>query len=539
MKNKHIVILNIILFFIVLLTLQYKEFTNYYSVHDDVRHLFFINNFPDNLKDNLLAQYSYAKVGPITVYLSAFYIFFNKFIDFIYLTKIMSVFTFLISVIFIYKLGIILKNKRYALILAFLFLLQPWRFRLFSGGLSRSFAFPLLIAFLYYLIKKDRLKLSFVLLLEAMLYPPMFLISLLIYGLSLIDLKEKRINLALNKNYLFFLFAILSFIAILAPMLLIDYGISNEQVAFKEAILSPDFYEGGVGYPLFIGSIPFTSDAKSTIYSLIQIYNFGINKPIYTNSLFVLMLLSSMFMIIYRKQIFKLPKEIYLLIISSLVLQSLAVLLLFRLWLPSRYVFYSLPLFLIIIFGHGLYILSMHKKFKPVFTLLILILLAFYVAKLIITPAKIVYCADKGIYDFIKALPKDSLIAGYPPDMDCIALFGQRNPFVMSALTTPFYKDFYKAVKQHEIDFFSAYYGDKREVEKFCEKSGVTHIVVDKSHFDKQFFGQDHYYPEPYEPFDTHIHIKNITKGKNWFYMQSPENVVYKSGNKLIVGCNP
>ncbi len=364
----------------------------------------------------------------------------------------------------------------------------------------------------------------------------MFMISLVMFGLSLIDIKEKRINLALNKNYLFFIFVIVSFVAILVPLFFINYDFSNEQITLKEAILSPDLYGGG-GYPFFMGSIPFTSDIKSTILSLIQIFNFGINRPIYTNSLFVLIVLSFIFVVLYRKQIFRLPKEIYLLVISSVILQSLAFLLLFRLWLPSRYALYSLPLFLMIILAHGIYLLSINKKLKSVFISLILVLLVFYVAKFITTPTSIVHCPDKGIYDFIKALPKDSLIAGYPPDMNCIALFGQRNPFVMSLLNTPFYKDYYKGIKQHESDFFSAYYGNKQEVEKFCKNSGVTHIVVDKGHFNKEFLIQEHYYTYPYEPFDTNIHIRNITKNKKEFYLQKPENVVYKSNSKLVVGC--
>ncbi len=536
MKNRYLTILNVILFFLVLLTLQYKFYADYYSVQDDVMYLFYINNFPDNLEDNPLAQYSYGKWVATTIYLSNFYIFINKFIDFIYITKVIPIFTFLIAVIFIYKLGAIIKNKRFALILTFLFLLRPWIYWQFSGGLSRSFAFPLLIAFIYYLIKKDNLKLSIVLLLEAMLYPTIFLNSLFIYGLSLINLKERRINLALNKNYLVFIFVILSFMALLVPMSLINYGFT-EQITLKEAILSPDFYEGGVGVPVFMGTVPFTSDVKSTIRSLIQIYNFGINRPIYTNGLFVLIMLSFIFAVLYRKQIFRLPKEIYLLVISSLVLQSLAVLLLFRLHVPSRYVFYTIPLFLMIILAHGIYLLSINKKLKSVFTALILVLLAFYGAKLIMTPGEIFDCADKGIYDFIKTSPKDSLIAGYPPDMNCIALFGQRNPFVMSLLDAPFHKDFNIIIKQHESDFFSAYYGNKQEVEKFCKNSGVTHIVVDKGHFNKEFLSQEHYYTEPYEPFDTHIHIRNITKNKKEFYLMNPENVVYEAGNKFIVGC--
>ena len=169
-------------------------------------------------------------------------------------------------------------------------------------------------------------------------------------------------------------------------------------------------------------------------------------------------------------------------------------------------------------------------------------LLAFYTAKIIFVPENIVHCSDKDIYDYLKTLPEDSLIAGYPPDMNCIALFGQRKPFVMSLLNAPFYKDYYKAIKQHEFDFFSAYYGNKQEVQKFCEKSGVTHIIVNKDHFDKKFLDQTHFYPEPFEPFDTHIHIQNLTKGKKEFYLQISEkiseNVLYECNDKFIVDCS-
>ncbi len=538
MKNKYLVVLNIILFFVVLFIMQYDGLTNYYNVDDDVRYLFFINNFPDNMQDNLIAQHFYGKWVTTTIYYSNFYIIGNKFIDFIVLGKIMGVLTFLLSAIFIYKLGKIIKNKRYALILTFLFILQPWLARPFQGGLSRSFAFLFLIAFLYYLIKKDRLKLSFVLLLEALIYPTGFLLSLAIFGLSLIDMKEKKIKLALKKNYIFFIFAILSFALILVPLNFINYGI-KEQVTFKEASLSPEFYPGG-SEPIFIGPVPFTSNVKSMISTLTQLYAFNlINRPIYLTPLFVLFALSIIFIIAYGKRMFKLPKEIYLLPIGSLILQSLAVLLLFRLHIPSRYVQYSIPLFLIIFLSHGIYLLSIQKKLKYIFAILLLILAAFYINKLILIPQyNPVYCADKGIYDYLKTLPDDVLIAGHPVDMNCIALFGEKRPFVMSMANSALLKDYYKIIRQRDFDFFSAYYSsDKKQVRDFCKKNSITHIVVNKEHFTEDYLNQDFYYSEAFEPFNINNHIKNLTKNKKEFYLVSPENILYKSNSKFVVGC--
>jgi len=538
MKNKYLVILNIILFFIVLFIMQYEGLTNYYNVDDDVRYLFFINNFPDNMQDNLIAQFSYGKWVTTSIYYSNFYIIANKLIDFIILGKVMGVLTFLLSAIFMYKLGKIIKNKRYALILTFLFILQPWLARPFQGGLSRSFAFLFLITFLYYLIKKDRLKLSFVLLLEALIYPTAFLLSLAIFGLSLIDIKEKKIKLCLKQNYIFFIFAVLSFAIILVPLTFINYDIKG-QTTLKEAILSPDFYQGGAE-PIFIGSIPFTSDTKSLISTLTHLYAFNlINRPIYLTPLFVLFALSVIFIIAYGERMFKLPREIYLLPIASLILQTLAILLLFRLHIPSRYVQYSIPLFLIIIVAHGIYLLSIQKKLRYVFAILLLILATFYVNKLILIPQyNPVYCADKEVYDYLKALPDDALITGHPVDMNCIALFGQKRPFVMSMANSALLKDFYKIMRQRNFDFFSAYYSsDKKQVQEFCKKNDITHIVVNKEHFTKEYLNQDFYYSEAFEPIDIKKHIKSLTKDKKEYYLLNPENIEYNSNNKLVVGC--
>jgi len=529
MKNGYFVFLNIILIIFVLITTQYRALTDNYHVNDDVRNIFFVNNFPDSLEDNLLAQYAYGKWVSATIYLSHFYIMIDKFVDFIFFTKVMSIFTFLLSVFFIYKLGKVIKNKKYALILTFLFILQPWTVHPFSGGLSKSFAFPLLIIFLYYLIKKDNLKLSLVLLLEAMLYPPIFLISLFTFGLSLIDLKRKRINLNLKRNRLFFISIIISFMLVLVPITLINYGI-KDVVTFKEAVLSPEFYGGG-NIPIFRGNIPFTSDIKSIIASLVTIYDTRISRPFHTNALFVLLMASLVFMIIYKEKIFKLPREIYLMFFSSLFLQSLAVLLLFRLYLPVRYIQYSFPLFLIIILAHGLYILSENKKTKPIFMVLALLLIIFYIPK---TDPSLVYCGDKGIYDYLQTLPTEAMIAGYPTDMNCIALYGQRKPFIMGELNEPFFTDYYKVVKQRNLDFFSAYYSSsKEEILEFCKENRVSHIVVNKKHFDEKFLSKRRIYIEPFSS-----HIKGITKDKKDFYFVKPENILFESNDKLLVGCS-
>jgi len=529
MKRGYLLILNIVMAILALWMMMHYELEDYYTINGDTRSLFYINNFQGNLEDNILAQAAYAKMfGGTTVYLSTFYAIINRFIDFIFIVKLIPILTFLLSAILMYKIGKLIKNDVYGLIAAFLFILHPIAIRPFSDGMSRSFAFLLLTAFLYYLIKKDAWKISIVFLLEAMLYPPVLLISLFTFGLSKIDLKEKKVKLDIKTNYVIYIFSAIALIMVMVPMLFINYGI-KERTPFSEAILYPEFYDGGK-VPIFRGTIPFTSDVKSTLQSLIALYDTGIRRPLHTNSLFILLVLTTIFMVVYRKRIFRLPASIYLMLLSGLVLQSLAALLLFRLHLPSRYIKYVLPLVLILILAYGIYILSKEKKTLPIFIGLLTLLSIFYIPKIDYMP---VHCQDKGVYGYLNTIPKNALVVGYPTDMNCMALFGRIKPFIMSELNIPYYKDYYKIIRKRNLDFFSAYYsGSKLEIQNFCKDNGITHLIVNKDNFDKGFLNESRIF---YEPFNTYI--KNITKDRKEFYLQKPDNVLFESGNKIVIGC--
>ena len=530
MKNRYLLILNIVLAVLALWMMKHDSLTDYYTLNGDARLLFYINNFEDNLKTNFLSQAAYSKMlSGATVYLSNFYVIANKFVDFLFIAKLMPILSFLASAILIYKFGKLIKDKKYGLIAAFLFILHPLSIRPFDDGMSRAFIFPLLIAFLYYFVKKEILKLSVVLLFQAMLYPPAFLISALTFGISLVDIKRKGINLDIKKNYPVYTSMLASILLIIVPMVFLNYGI-KERTPFDEAILYPEFYDDGK-VPVFRGNIPFTSDIKSTIQTLIVIYDTGIHRPLLANGLFILLLLTIISVLYFKRKILaNIPKEVYFMLISGFVLQSLAALLLFRLHLPSRYVRYPLPLVLMLILAYGIYLLSKDRKTMPVFVGLLILLPIFYIPKIDYMP---VHCQDKEVYGYLKTLPKSALVAGHPTDMNCMALFGQIKPFIMSELNTPYYKDYYEIVRKRNLDFFSAYYSDSRlKVQNFCKDNSITHLIVNKEHFDEGFLNKRRIF---YEPFNSYI--KNITKNRKDFYLQKPDNVLFESGNKIVISC--
>ena len=534
-KNKKLIILNILLVFIVIIITMYKPITNHHYIDGDIRYLTFINNFPDSVNNNLIAKYSFGNWVTTTIYLSHFYIFIDSITNFILISKLVGIFAFILSIIYIYKLGIFIKNKKFGLILTFLFALNPWILRPFSSGLSKAFGFPLLIIFMYYLIKKSSIKLSLALILSALLYPPVFLINVLIFGLSLLNFKLNKLINNIKQNLFVIFFIILSFSFIIIPLQFYNFGL-NERYSFEELVLFPELYEGGSSNDnIFKKPIPFTTNLKSTIGTIIEIFNPGISRPIYASPLFILFLLSLILTITYREKILKLPKEIYLIPIASIILQVLAFILLFRLHLPSRYVRFSLPIFLIIILAHGIYFLSLDKRYKIILKLLFLFLITFYLSQLITTPEwDPALCNDIKLYDFIERLPTNVIIAGYPDDMGCIGLFGKKDPFVLGIIDEPFHKDFYEIIKKRNIDFFTAYFSDsKQSVLEFCKSNNVSHIIVNNNHFTPKFLSQDKIYGDPYD-----VTIKKQISNNKDFYLSNPNNILFSEGNKLVVNCS-
>src|SRR3989338_4340865 len=117
MKRGYLLILNIVMAILALWMMMHYELEDYYTINGDTRSLFYINNFQGNLEDNILAQAAYAKMlGGTTVYLSAFYAIINRFIDFIFIVKLIPILTFLLSAILMYKIGKLIKNDVYGLI---------------------------------------------------------------------------------------------------------------------------------------------------------------------------------------------------------------------------------------------------------------------------------------------------------------------------------------------------------------------------------------------------------------------------------------
>ncbi len=188
------------------------------------------------------------------------------------------------------------------------------------------------------------------------------------------------------------------------------------------------------------------------------------------------------------------------LLVSSLLLYFLARIFLLKLFIPDRYLIYTLNLCyclgLALCLDKALGLRSWPRW-----------LLAALVALVVIGSG--VRLKDVGLKDFsmyrplyavLAQTPKDALIAGHPDLMDNVPTFAQRKVLVNYELAHPWSRGYWRRIRPRLEDFFKAYYAaDPQVVRDFCRKYQVSFLVVDKRHFTPEFLAGGRYLT-PFNP---------------------------------------
>jgi len=116
-------------------------------------------------------------------------------------SKILVFFLLPISVHYLYRFGEKLSGKRTGLLMgilfSFLMMASPDSISI-ASGLQRSFAFPIVMAFLYYLHKGDTLSASVFLPLSVLIYLPVFPLLFVTYGLYIVDFSQGVLSIRIQ-----------------------------------------------------------------------------------------------------------------------------------------------------------------------------------------------------------------------------------------------------------------------------------------------------------------------------------------------------
>ena len=449
-----------------------------YAVGDDARAMLQARDLPDSYLK------SYTELGiPVTHSLGTFYSLISNYVDLVLATKLMSIFLYLLVTLFSYLLAKELKLK-YSFLFSLLVTLQTGlMFWVFSGGQSRGFAFPLLLAFLYFFVKRNTVAYTIAMLLQALIYPPILLLSA---GLLCAEFMNRKIEFTL-------------LIPIIFPLGLLYFTLPKitefgSQVNLMEAWNMVEFHTGGRA-PIFRTDI---------LHSIFNSYNFNVSSPLYLDAFFLLGIIALLVMILFWKKL-SLPSELKSLIISSIIFFVLAFIFFSKLYLPSRYIVFTFPIIAVWYICKGLEISLRDKSriIKSVILIAVILTTSIYYAPQIRNGLET--CGDKELYAYLETLPKDSLIAAHPNTSNCIPLYSGRNVLFMDELSPPYYKTYYAKIKLQIREFFDMYYGNSK-IEDFCSENGVSHIVIDKRHFSKNYVERGNFYREP---INSAIEVKN------------------------------
>jgi len=386
-----------------------------------------------------------------------------------------------LSTFFLFKLAELYAGHCYAFWVSFAFNFYIWVIRNLSGGLPRAFFYPLFFLFLWLLTSKRYGWIIFCLCLEVLIYPPVFFLSLLLLFVELLfDIKKRLVQP--QQIFYIFLGVISSSLTLVYRYAIIPKYNFGSLTTIKEALYMPEFYADG-RIKIFPLSCKLSND-EITLIDIFHLFDRFLILIISTIVIFILIV------IVYKKFLnprygsILIPRYIWSLTVCSLVLYILAFPCMFYLYVPDRYIYYSLPLVVVFLAGSIFYKLESLLKNKRyiswVVALFILLIISPYWKEDLIN----INPKERTIYNYLKSVPKSAVIAAPIQIADNIPAFSYKTVLTSYESNIPFHKKYYKEIKSRIDDWNNAYYSENlNEVKSFIKKYKVDYIIIDKSDF--------------------------------------------------------
>jgi len=278
-------------------------------------------------------------------------------IDYIWLTKLSTLALVLISVIFLFKTGQFLKDDltgaSLSLIFIFFAMASPLSTSIVSG-LQRAYSIPLLILFIYFLLRQKYVWAALLIFLSALIYLPNFPPMVLAYGFSIIKFKHPLKLLPGLRPGALWPFAIsLLFSAMIVALALavqLDLISKSSPAIFEtdaqttlQVSENPAYQSGGsmalfIGFPFLGRAGIFDTGGDVTNFLVMLTFGFLIYKTVGVQS--------------WRR----IPRELWWLLLAGFVMYAISFFFVFglsslALYLPSRYTRSTIFLFMLFFIG--------------------------------------------------------------------------------------------------------------------------------------------------------------------------------------------
>lgn len=553
---------------------QWDALTNPYVIGDDVRQqIFWMQKWsdPELFTDDLLTEYAmnYVPWGVKAIYVAT-----HSFINPLQFSSILSGILFVLTAGFLFGLGLRLGDQLTSVLTVCLYCFLGHFMENITSGVSRSFAYPLLAAYLFFLSAKNLIGTGAVILLASVLNPYIFLLCLVTQALFLIHHYWPAIASWLP-GYVRFKYFSRPRLSKSEPFI--------ERIHSDADFLQPDRFDNGPlrhssivisillagsgGFFFLLRYFFFSTNTFGTLvtpgdmighaeYSAVGRYEIfpqpsfltEIIHPWIFNLPFIqwgplpawFFALVGLAIIGYavcsrRKLVMDLSilRVLGYLLVSSLLLYVAARIFIFRLFVPSRYIEFSFNIFFCLVIAKCLRVAMVgwvsDRTIFPLLTTLLIILASLQVYHVGVFD----YSNDAKLYRFFDTTPKNVLIAGHPEVMDNVLTFARRKAFVTYELSHTWYASYWNVIKKRTFDFFRAYYsGDPRDIYSFCRKNGIDYLVVRDSDFSEEKLKKGGLYFEPFDSF-----IRDLAKSQINFALLDRKTFppIYEAGGIRVI----
>jgi hypothetical protein len=481
-------------------------------VNDDVRQqVYWMQKWQDHdlYQNDILSQYAqnYVPYGVQAVYFIV-----SDLINPLQFTKVLTAILFVVSAGLMFSLTKRLSDGYSGLFAVCLMFLFGTFLGNISGGLSRAFVFPLMLAYLYFFSLEKYLAACLVIMIQALFNPYLFLLCTGSQIIFLFHFLSKTLpdpglgDLSSPRN-------ILSMFLLHTPLMAGGAFMGLKYVFFKSPLFGDIVTRTDM-----LGKAEYTAAGRFEILPVPSVF-FELLRPFVEKlpltglgiaaGVLALLLIGILFVqgFIQNKMRFDFAKlQIFIyLFAASVLLFFLSNFLLLKLFIPSRYMEYSIVIIYCV--SGGILLKSVifsleNKKIIPVIAIVLIILGAFRLQGVGIYD----YSKHETLYRFLEKTPINSLIAGHPKIMDNIITFSKRKAFVTFELSHPWAKKYWEVITPRTYDFFRAYYAsDPGEVKAFCINHKIEYLVIRDEDYRNPASKTKQIYFEPFGGFIQHI----------------------------------
>jgi hypothetical protein len=506
---------------------HWAAFASPFVINDDVRQqIYWMQQWqdPELFPDDLLTDYArhYVPWGVKGLYWLA-----SGIVGPLLFSKVLTGVLFVFLSVCLFCIGGRLLDQRLAWTTVAVFWLMPFFLHTMSGGLARSFAFPLLAWFWLAWLREEPWGMGGALLSQALFVPYIAPVSA---GAALLAWAHQGIRRSAAPPFPNRSSHVVCLAVAAGLLLLFNYQFTS--AGFGPLVSAADMANRS----------EFTKEGRfavvpvpSVFWELIQPWEFiapfrevGPLAGALACAALVGLAVVGWRRLDWRGLLPRLEPSVYL-GLSSLICYAAACLLLLKLFVPDRYLFYTLNLYYCVALALGFQGLS--KNWQVTRGLAISLL----AAVMALSGWRL---QGAGLYDYseltplyaaLAQTPKTALIAGHPDLADNIPTFARRRAFVTFELAHPWSKGYWQKIRPRLEEFFAAYYaGDPQEVRNFCRKHQISYLVVDRRHFTPGFLAERPFFA----PFDAYI--RGLVKAGRPFAVLSREALPGREINEQL-----